>query len=212
MQTEVLQSLRRRYATKIFDPTEKISDGDWEILESALILSPSGYGLQPWKFIVVQDPEIRRRLRSASLNQSQVVDASHFIVFTSKTSMDECYIDRHVSVVAKARNRPKESFTPYFQMMVDDVLTGPKSRYFSEWAARQAYLALGALVTTAALLRIDSCPLEGIVPQEYDEILHLKDSGFRTLAGCALGYHSLDDKYATFAKARFSKDELIQFV
>jgi nitroreductase len=208
----IRQSQKRRYATKIFDPTVKISASEWEILESTLLLSPSGYGLQPWKFIVVQDPQVRQKLMSVSLNQSQVAECSHFVVIAAKTSIDEAYIDSHVSVVAKVRNLPKESFDPYYQMMVDDVIHGPKGQYFREWAARQAYIALGALVTTAALLQIDTCPMEGIIPEQYDEILNLNSTGYRTLACCALGYRSVTDKYANFGKARFEKSQIINYI
>ncbi len=205
----ILESLQRRYATKIFDPNLKISKENWELLESALLLTPSGYGLQPWKFFIVQDQDVRKKLMSASLDQPQVQDCSHFVVFTSKTSVNEAYIDSHVSVVAQARNMPKESFVPYFQMMVDDLIRGPKSKYISEWAARQAYIALGTLVTTAAMLNIDTCPLEGIIPEQYDEILGLEGRGYRTLAACAVGYRNPSDKYASFAKARFDKFSII---
>ena len=208
----ILHALQRRYATKLFDPKMKISKDHWQLLESALSLTPSGYGLQPWKFFIIDDPEVRKKLRDASLDQSQVEESSHFVVFASKNSVDESYIASHVSVVARARNMPKESFGAYFQMMVDDLVNGPKSKYISEWAARQAYIALGTLVTTAAMLEIDTCPLEGIVPERYDEILGLKNTGYRTLAACAVGYRNPSDKYANFPKARFEKSNIINHI
>ena len=100
---EVQKSLTRRYATKMFNCEEKISERDWETLESALHLSPSGYGLQPWKFFIIQDRETRKKLTEVSLNQTQIMECSHFVVFASKTSIDEEYIDSHVLVVSKAR-------------------------------------------------------------------------------------------------------------
>ena len=108
MQIDILHALQRRYATKVFDRTKKISGRDWAVLESALVLCPSGYGLQPWKFLVIRQTEIRRKLRTASIGQSQVEDCSNFVVFTSKTSIDEAYIDRHVANVAEFEIAPKK--------------------------------------------------------------------------------------------------------
>jgi nitroreductase len=208
----VLQALQRRYATKVFDPRINISREHWDLLESALLLTPSGYGLQPWKFFIIHDPEVRKKLRGASLGQIQVEDCSHFVVFAARNSIDQSYIDSHISVVAKVRNMPKAFFGAYFQMMVGDLIDGPKSEYIGEWAARQAYIALGTLVTTAAMLKIDTCPLEGIIPEQYDEILELKDTGYRTLAACAVGYRDPSDKYADFPKARFEKNTIIRHI
>jgi nitroreductase len=207
-----LESLKRRYSVRQFDASRKITNEDWEILESALVLTPSGYGLQPWKFFVIQNPLVLKALTGVSLNQSQVEDCSHFVVFASKIVVDENYIGSYISRIAEVRQVPKESLDAYYQMMVDDLVTGPKSHFVSEWAARQAYIALGTLVTTAAMLNIGTCPMEGIVPEQYDEILNLKATGYRTLFACALGYGSLMDKYATLPKVRFDKAQVIHYV
>jgi nitroreductase len=211
-QDEVLASLEWRYAVKKFDATRKISPQDWAVLESALILSPSGYGLQPWKFIVVQDPETRRKLRAASLDQTQVEDCSHLVVLASKSEVDASYIDSYVGRVSSVRQVPRENLAGYYQMMVDDIVTGPKSHFNGEWAARQTYIALGTLTTAAALLQVDACPMEGLVPERYNEILGLRAQGYRTLVACALGYRSTEDKYAYLPKVRFERENVVQFV
>jgi nitroreductase len=209
---QLVQQLSWRYAVKKFDPTKKISATDWEALEKSLVLTPSSYGLQPWKFLVVQTPEMRRKLTPASWNQTQVEDCSHFVVLASKTSLDEAYIENFIKETCKVRGIPVETLAGYKKMMVGDLLTGPRSRMIEQWAALQVYIALGNLMTSAALLGIDTCPMEGIQPLEYDKILGLENSGYLTRVACAVGYRSLDDKYAKAAKVRFDRDSVIQYV
>jgi nitroreductase len=178
-------------------------------LEESLILAPSSYGLQPYRFVVVSDAKLRNRLRGVSRGQSQVTDASHFVVFTVQAEMTEADIDGWIAHVAAVRAVEAESLKAYREMMVADLVRGPRSSLVAEWAARQAYIALGQLLTEAALLGIDACPMEGIDPGSYDLILGLKESGFRTVAVCALGYRSESDKYARLKKVRYGADRLI---
>jgi nitroreductase len=209
---QVETAFRWRYAVKMFDSTRKISPRDWEALENSLLLSPSGYGLQPWKFFLIQDPDLRQRLTPVSCHQTQLQDCSHLVVFASRTSVDENYIGEFTSAIATARGVPRSSLKGFFDMVVADLVHGPKSRYATEWAARQTYIALGALVTAAALMKVDSCPLEGIEPERYDEILDLRSSGYRTRVACALGYRSPEDKYAIAPKVRFGKERIIHYL
>jgi nitroreductase len=208
----MVDALSWRYAVKQFDQTKRISDADWSSLETALVLSPSAYGLQPWRFLVVQNPYVRKELADASWGQSQVESCSHFIVFCSKSSVDAAYIDEFVREMARTRFVSRESLEGYYQMVVSDLINGPKSTFTKEWAARQAYIALGTLLTAAATMRIDSCPMEGIDNDKYDSILNLESQGYRALAACALGYRSQNDKYAHITKVRFNKDRVIQFI
>jgi nitroreductase len=206
----LIQALEWRYAVKQFDATKKIPAQTWETLEQALILTPSSYGLQPWKFLNVQDKGLREKLRAQSWGQSQVTDASHFVVFLGKTAVSEKDIDSFILKTAEVRGAPKEALKGYRDMMVGDLVQGPRSKIAPEWAARQAYIALGNLMTVAASLQVDSCPMEGLDPAQYDEILGLNNSGYRTLCALALGYRSSDDKYATAKKVRYSKEQLIE--
>lgn len=208
----VLESLYWRYAVKKFDPTQKISDPDWEVLESSLVLSPSAYGFQPWKFIVVQDPAVRKLLISASWNQTQPEECSHFVVFTSKITVTESDIDRFIQEMSAARGVEEISLNRYRNIMVEDLVRGPRSKNIFEWTARQAYLAMGTLLTTAAALKIDTCPMEGIDPGRYDEIFRLEGSGYSTLAACALGYRSVEDKYALVKKFRYATARVVEYV
>lgn len=212
MNKELIEKLQWRYAVKKFDSQKKISESDWKTLEEALILTPSSYGLQPWKFLIVQDPKIRKLLTPHSWNQTQVEDCSHFVVFAAKTEVDSQYLDLFFGEMSRIRNVPKESFDGYRKMISSDLQQGPRSKMIPEWATRQAYIALGNLMTCAAMLKIDTCPMEGIVPSKYDEILGLNVTGYRTAVACAVGYRSAEDKYALAKKMRFGREQVVQTI
>jgi nitroreductase len=206
---KLIESLEWRYATKKFDATKKIDEKTWACLEQALILSPSSYGLQPWKFFVVQNPEIKEKLKAVSWNQSQVSDCSHHIVFVIKEKMDEEHITHFINQTALVRGLDAASMEGYKKMMIGDLVTGPRSHVISEWAARQAYIALGNFMTAAAVIGVDTCPLEGIDPVKYDEILGLTGTGWKTVVACPAGYRAGDDKYSSAKKVRFDTKDLI---
>jgi nitroreductase len=206
---QLLQSQKSRYATKVFNSTKKISKSDWSTIEESLILTPSSYGLQPWKFVVIEQEALKKELVNYSWKQQQVVDCSHFVVFLGKTSMDEPYIQRFLEIISSERSIELSTLEGYGKMMTQDLVKGTRSSMISEWAARQVYIALGNFMTSCALLHIDTCPLEGIQPTKYDEILGLKESGYQTLVACAAGYRSEEDKYQHLKKVRFQASELI---
>jgi nitroreductase len=207
---ELLKALEWRYATKRFDNTKKIPVAVWDALEKALILTPTSYGLQPYKFIVLTDAKKRTELVPHSWNQTQVADCSHYVVFTSRTQMAEADVDRWIRRLAEVRGVTAESLSPYRGMMVSNIVHGERGKMAPEWARLQTYIALGNLMTCAAVIGVDACPMEGIVPKEYDRILNLANSGFATVVACALGYRSADDKYAKVPKARFTASDLVQ--
>lgn len=206
----LIQQLEWRYATKQFDATRKIEPETWKTLEEALVLTPSSYGLQPYKFIVVTDPGLRAKLRPASWGQSQIEDASHLVVFAIKKAMGEQHISHFVDRVAEVRGVIKESLEGYKGYMMGDLVNGPRAATIDQWAARQAYIALGNFMTSAAILEVDTCPLEGLDPTAYDSILGLEAEGYATVCACAAGYRSAEDKYATLPKVRLPESELVQ--
>ena len=205
----LVESLTWRYATKKFDPSKKLDAATWQALEEALILSPSSYGLQPWKFVVVQDPALRAQLREKAWGQSQVTDASHFVVFTHRTDLTEADIDRYLARIAEVRGVSLESQAGYRQMMVGNLVQGAKHATIGDWAARQAYIALGNLMTSAAALGVDATPMEGLDPAEFDKLLGLEGTGYATVVACAVGYRAADDAYASLPKVRFAKEDLV---
>jgi len=204
--------LRWRYATKAFDPTRRIPADIWSALEDALVLSPSSFGLQPYRFLVITDAGTRQRLLPHAWGQRQVVEASHFVVFAARTTVTEAEIDDFLGRIARARGVTPEALAGYRGMMTGMLLSEGFRPLIPQWTARQVYLALGNLLTSAALLGVDACPMEGFVPAEFDKVLDLPAQGLTAVVCCALGYRSADDKYAAAPKVRFSKAELVRVV
>ena len=207
--TTLLDDLNWRYATKTFDSTKTIPSETWQVLEESLVLTPSSYGLQPWRFLIVTDRETRARLLPHSWNQKQVVDCSHYVIFASKTTLDSDYIDANLERAAELRKVPVDGLKNYRAMMIEDLTHGARSGVVAEWAARQAYIALGQFMLAAALLRVDACPMEGFEPGEYDKILGLTSRGLTATVCCAAGYRSENDRYAKAAKVRFPIDKVV---
>lgn len=207
---DLLEHLKWRYATKQFDPSKTISSEIWTALEDALVLSPSSYGLQPWKFLVVTSPELKEQLKPFSWNQSQVTDCSHYVVFTIKKNLTAEHVDHFIARTAELRGGSVDAMAGYRNLMVNDVVHGARSFNVNDWSTRQVYIALGNFMTSAALLGVDTCPMEGIEPVNYDNLLGLTAKGFTTVVACAAGYRSEEDKYASLAKVRFLKSEVLE--
>lgn len=206
-----ISHLHWRYATKQFDADKKIPADTWQQIEQSLVLTPSSFGLQPWKFFVIDDSDMRSALRDKSWGQSQVTDASHFIVMTHRRSVDEAYIDQWIAELARVQGSTPEKLSGYRDVLLGFVANMTPEQ-MNAWNHRQAYIALGQLMTVAAEMKIDTCPMEGIDPAAYDTILGLDGSPFTTSVGCALGYRSADDKYSATPKARFSHEAVIEHI
>lgn len=207
---DLLASLQWRYATKAFDSSRSIDAITWAALEQTLVLTPSSYGLQPWRFLVVQDPELRSRLRPHAWNQSQITDCSHLVVFLVRRSIELSDLDRLVERMATIRRTPAEKLQAYRQAMAKDLIDGPRSQAIGTWASNQVYIALGNFMTAAALLEVDTCAIEGFSPPEFDRLLDLEQSDYRSAVVCAAGYRDPADAYASQAKVRFDAAELIE--
>ncbi|MBX3422871.1 MAG: NAD(P)H-dependent oxidoreductase [Pirellulaceae bacterium] len=206
---KLLLQLNWRYAVKKFDPQRQIDLATWQVLEQALVLSPSSYGLQPWRFVVITSPEIKAQLPAISWNQRQPADCSHMVVLTAKEQLDEAYIDQHVQQTADARGVLPAALAGYRRMLLSAIA---QSESHLDWNSRQVYLALGQLLTAAAILGVDACPLEGIQLDAYDKLLGLEALGYRSVVGCALGYRDPSDVDATKHKVRFATQQIIQRV
>lgn len=207
---QLLTTLRSRYATKQFDPQRKIADADWAALEQALLLSPSSFGLQPWKFLVIDTPALREQLKPATWGQSATTDAAKYVVFLVLKNIDEAYVDRYIARTAEVRGISVASLAPFKTAIMGTISAAKTGGYLDNYAAQQASIAMGQFITSAAMLGIDTCAIGGLQPAKYDEILGLSDSPYRTLAAVAAGYHSPTDKYATTPKVRFPISEIIE--
>ncbi len=212
MSQSLLDDLRWRYATKTFDPAKPIPADVWKTLEESLVLTPSSYGLQPWKFIVVTDAKKKAELRPHAWNQAQVTDCSHFVIFASMTTLQSEHIDRHFDRTEEVRGVPASKMKGFRDMIVEDLMHGARSGVIAEWAGRQSYIALGQFMLACALLHVDACPMEGFVPAEFDKILGLTAKGLTATVCCAAGYRAESDKYASMPKVRFPAEKLVEYI
>jgi nitroreductase len=209
---QVIEQLKWRYAVKKFDPTQKIPDRVWSLLEDSLVLAPSSFGLQPWKFIVVRNRSVRQNLVAHSWGQVQVAEASHLVVLAIKQDLNDADVDRYVARMSEVQNVPVENLQKFAGVVKGFIKQPPYPLDLNEWSTRQVYLALGQYMTAAAMLGIDTCPMEGFVPSKYDEVLGLTDGEYRTVVVCPAGYRSPDDKYATSPKVRFVKEDVVHYI
>lgn len=209
MNTQIIDALKWRYATKQFDTEKKVSDSDMDTLLEAMRLAPSSQGLQPWRAYIITDKKIREQLKTAAWNQLQLTDASHIVVFTARKNIDETYIDSYLKEVIKQRGQKWDDIQGYRTMLLGSI-NGKTPEMLFQWNARQAYISLGVLLETASLMKIDACPMEGFDNSQFDTILKLKDAEYSTVVIAALGYRSQNDKYAMAKKVRFPKDMIIK--
>jgi nitroreductase len=200
-----------RYATKKFNSEKKISNSDLEILKEAIQLSSSSYGLQPYKVIIVENEEIRKQLQPASWGQSQITDASHLLVFASETNVDAEYITRYAENMAKTRNIPFDSVKGYADFMIGNIASLTPEKQLI-WAQKQAYLALGNLLNAAAELKIDVTPMEGFLPEQYNEILGLTEKRLHATLVATIGYRHDEDDTQHYAKVRKPITELFETI
>ena len=203
-----LDALNWRYATKQFNITKKVSEKDLnELLESAR-LSASSFGLQPWKFVVVEDKKLREKLKGEGFGQPQITDASHLIVLCAVKNVDEKYIKKYIEQTAKVRGIPKESLKGYEDMLIGFAKQLNKEQMLN-WTKKQTYIALGVLLSACALKKIDASPMEGFNPKKFDEILGLEKLGLSSAVLCAVGYRSEDDETQKYKKVRFDTKDIV---
>ncbi len=208
MNTEVIEKLKWRYATKKFDASRKLSEEKLAILTEAFNLTATSYGLQPLRMLVISDDSLKEKLVPLSMNQRQVKEASHVLVLCIEGALDSAFIKKYFSKVEQHRGTPRHILTPFEEFLVKDF----KSKSMEEieqWMAKQAYLALGNLLTVCALEGIDACPMEGFDPEGYDTLLELKEKNLKSVLVLPVGYRSEQDGFAQMKKVRRGVDEVI---
>lgn len=196
-----------RYATKKFDATKKVSTEDFETLKEAIQLSASSYGLQPYKVFIIENPEIRAKIQPVAWGQSQIVEASHLLVFANITNFGDAEIDAYIKNLSETRGIPVESVQGYADFMKSKITTLPEEAR-NVWTAKQTYLALGNLLNAAAELKIDVTPMEGFEPAAVNEILGFDKLGLNASLLATIGYRHEDDATQHYAKVRKSNEEL----
>ncbi len=196
-----------RYATKKFDATKKITTEDLDTLKEAIRLSSSSYGLQPYKVILVENPELRAKIQPSAWGQAQIIEASHLIVFANEINFGTTGIDNYIKNASETRSIPAESLQGYADFMKANITALPED-IRNNWTAKQTYLALGNLLNAAAELKIDVTPMEGFVPTEVNEILGLEALGLNATLIATLGYRHEEDATQYYKKVRKSNEDL----
>ncbi|MGK2848483.1 MAG: NAD(P)H-dependent oxidoreductase [Minisyncoccota bacterium] len=205
--SNIVEAMQWRYATKQFDPEKKLSEEQLRILKEALRLAPSSFGLQPWHFVVVEDESVRQQLLTAGYGQAQIVDASHFFVLATEINVDEKLVDRYMRSIAVTRNMPLEMLEE-FRGMLNGSIQMKGEVGAREWAARQVYIALGTMIAVAASAGIDTAPMEGFDPAQFDAILGLDKRGLTARVMVAVGFRKSDDPASQMVKVRYDETEV----
>lgn len=215
---EILNAFHFRHATKEFDPTKKISDDDFQFILETGRLSPSSVGYEPWKFVIVQNKDLREKLREVSWGaQGQLPTASHFVVILARTIKDTKYDSDYVeNLMLNVKKIPEEIFEQmkvrYKSFQEEDLQLLESERSMFDWASKQTYLALANMMTAAAQIGIDSCPIEGF---HFDKVQHvleeeglLEDGHLAVSAMVAFGYRINEPR----PKTRKPIDDVVQWI
>jgi nitroreductase len=206
----IIQQLNWRYATKSF-MKKPISEEDFATLLEVLRLSPSSFGLEPWKFFVIENSDLRSKLHSACYGQSQIIDSDKLIVLAAKTSIDNDDVDNFIKRVAETRNIDTANLQGYAEV-IKGKINQQTNADILEWNKKQTYIALGNLLNSAAMLEIDTCPMEGFDPEKVNQILSLGDQGYTSTVICTLGYRSEEDKMASLKKVRQPLSQVVEIL
>ncbi|NER16765.1 NAD(P)H-dependent oxidoreductase [Spongiivirga citrea] len=197
----IIESLEWRYAVKKFDVNKNLSEEQIATIKNAFNLTATSYGLQPVKLIIIKDRLIKEALVPHSWQQQQVADASHLLIFAIEKGIDSDYITSYFNRVKKVRNTPDVVLDPFKESLIDSFKEKNREEV-NEWATKQAYLAMGNLLTVCAIEKIDACPMEGFIPEEYDRILSLEEKGLSAVLVMPVGYRADDDMFSDFKKVR----------
>jgi nitroreductase/dihydropteridine reductase len=197
----IVESLKWRYATKKFDSNKYLSEEKIEAVKKSFCLTPTSYGLEPVKMLIIRDKVLQQELVKYSYNQEQVAQASDLLVFCAIKTIDETYIVDYFNRLKALRGTADEILKPFRDFLISDF--GNKTQdEIHNWAVNQVYIALGNLMTVCAAEEIDACPIEGFIPSEYDKILNLTEKGLKSVLVMPIGYRANDDMFAELEKVR----------
>lgn len=205
---DTIKHLEWRYATKKFDKANKLSASKLKVLKQAFNLTATSFGLQTINMLVVESEDIRKLLLPHTYNQQQIVDASHLLVICIKDTIEEEDVNDYFDNIKDVRNTSESILSPYRQNLIKTMqkMTIEEQQ---QWSLNQAYIALGNLMTVCAIEQIDSCPMEGFIPEKYDEVLSLKEKGLKSALLLPVGYRAEDDMFADFKKVRKKVEETV---
>lgn len=203
----LLENLNWRYATKKFDATKKISASDLNTLKEAVRLSASSYGLQPYKVVIVENPEIREKLKAAAYGQTQITDASQLFIFANDLDLGAVSVDNYIKNISETRGVPVEALGGFSDMM-KGTIANLSDDAKNIWSAKQTYIALGTLLSAASELKIDATPMEGFNAAQFNEILGFDKLGLNASVIATVGYRHGEDDAQHYKKVRKSHEEL----
>lgn len=203
-----IEHLKWRYAVKKFDPKRILYKGKIEGLKQAFNLTATSYGLQPIKMVVVQNKDLQKKMVSGSYGQRQVENASHVLVICIENKIDKAFIDQYFNRVKSVRGTNDGILKPFKDALVESF-SAKEIDEIRTWSTNQAYLALGNLLSYCAMEEIDSCPMEGFLPQEYDKLLGLHEKGLTAVLVLPVGYRAKNDPFSKMEKVRKDVEESI---
>ncbi|MCL4641954.1 MAG: nitroreductase family protein [Olivibacter sp.] len=207
---ELINHLKWRYATKKYS-TEKVSEEKINQILEAINLTASSCGIQPYRVLVVSNPEIRAKLGAGSFN-GQIVNSSHLLVFAAFNEISTTYIEEYIKMAEKQRNLPEGGMANFTEKLVN-YFSANTAEANAIWASKQAYIGLGTALLAAAELKIDSTPMEGFDAAQFDEVLGLKEKGLHTAVILSLGYRDAENDYLVdMPKVRLPIGEFSAFV
>lgn len=220
---QLLQAMNWRYAVKHYDSNRRIDDNTLNILLESLRLTPSSLGMQPWRFLVISNTELRNRLKEAGFNQPQWTEASHIILFAAQNKIDNDDAEKYLNSIVTMRGVERSTLNGLAENIFNYIKVIKLSEFWghtimkrfsgmcaTDWAEKQCYIALGNLLTSAAIINVDASPMEGFSPKKFDDILGLTD--YHTVVACALGYRDqANDFLANSKKVRYPLDEVVKF-
>lgn len=207
----ILESLEWRYATKKFDENEILSSEAIDRLSKAFNLTATSYGLQPIKLKIVQNKDIQLKMKDAAMGQVQVSTASHVLVLCIENKVDASFINSYFDIIKETQTGSEEGLDRYNKVLIDRFSVKTEEE-IKDWATKQAYLALGNLLTVCAAEKIDSCPMEGFFPNQIDELLHLDKENLNSVLLLPIGKRALDDKNATHKKVRRALVDVVELI
>ncbi|MGB0892654.1 MAG: NAD(P)H-dependent oxidoreductase, partial [Flavobacteriaceae bacterium] len=203
-----IENLKWRYAVKKFDENKSLTETQINTLKEAFNLTATSYGLQPVKMVVINNKDIQQELVTHSWNQAQVAQASHLLVLCIPKNYTQKEVDNYFELVKDIRNTPDEILNPFKEMLTGSIASKTQEE-LTNWNKNQAYIALGNLMTVAANERIDSCPMEGFVPEKYDEILGLDKHNLTSVLVLPVGFRADDCFMKDLKKVRRKTEEVI---
>jgi nitroreductase/dihydropteridine reductase len=211
MNNKILEALKWRYAVQTFDFTKKVSAENIHTIVESARLAPSSIGLEAWKFIVIENSDVRAKLRVAGYDQSKITEASHLVVITGRTDIEENITRERLERTAKTQGNSIESLEGLGNMIKDSIDAHKSRGDLSFWIKAQSYIALGMMMETASLLGVDNAAMEGFDVAKVDEVLGLTEKKLTSVTMLALGYRGVDP-VAERPKTRRSFDEVIEFI